>query len=277
MPRPIRWLHISDLHIGCPGRSLWWQVENEFERSVRKKVELLGVPDLILITGDLTFQGVEEEFARVDQFLEKLLGWIKDADGGPSPIIVPVPGNHDLKRPEGREVRPYRFLDNYSKGREDDDIADLMDELWGEKLDTSFFEPLFAAYEAWFERTISPQLDGPGVSCHPSHFPGDFCLSLNIADTSPLCIVGLNSSWMQYKAGDFYGKLELPLEQFHAALGPTTSPLDTFQEYDNALLLMHHPPTWFSKGARKAFLEGIYTPEQFSLCLHGEDICPHFG
>ena len=34
MPRPITWLHLSDLHYGCTGKELWEQIEVEFFRDV---------------------------------------------------------------------------------------------------------------------------------------------------------------------------------------------------------------------------------------------------
>ena len=45
-PRPIRWLHLSDLHYGCPGKVLWEQVEGEFFDDVAYWVDKLGPPDL---------------------------------------------------------------------------------------------------------------------------------------------------------------------------------------------------------------------------------------
>jgi hypothetical protein len=48
--RPIRWLHLSDLHLGCRGEDLWWQVHEVLERSIRSLAERLGPPDLLLIS-----------------------------------------------------------------------------------------------------------------------------------------------------------------------------------------------------------------------------------
>ena len=50
--RPVRWLHLSDLHLGFCGRELWWQVREELEESVQEGVRRLGTPDLVLFTGD---------------------------------------------------------------------------------------------------------------------------------------------------------------------------------------------------------------------------------
>ena len=88
---PIRWLHLSDLHLGCRGEVLWAQVQEEFERSIREHAEKLGMPDLILLTGDLTFRGSEEQFGQVDDLLEVLRGWLLEATGSTQlPLVAPI-------------------------------------------------------------------------------------------------------------------------------------------------------------------------------------------
>ena len=107
--RPMRWLHFSDLHLGCRGEEHWWQLESVLEPSVRHWVGKLGPPDLLLLTGDLTFRGAAAEFAQVDRFLAQLLGWLTEEGG--DPLVLAVPGNHDLARPNGRELAARRFLE----------------------------------------------------------------------------------------------------------------------------------------------------------------------
>ena len=43
-PRPIRWLHVSDLHYGCEGKELWEQVEDEFLRDIDALTDRLRSP-----------------------------------------------------------------------------------------------------------------------------------------------------------------------------------------------------------------------------------------
>ena len=267
MPRPIRWLHLSDLHVGCPGKALWWTVANEFEKSVKEYVARLGRPDLILFTGDLVFKGDKEEFTKVSQFLDKLLEWI----GEPAPLIVSVPGNHDLARPQKLTALPFRVLDKYHLGTDDEDIRNLIEAVWtGKKPDSSFFDPLFGNYQNWFADRIEPQFTGrSAVKLHRSHFPGDFSLVLDLPGAFPITIVGLNSAWMQYKEGEFDRKLELPIDQFHAAL-----PKDggvVLQQSGNNFLLMHHPPSWLAPKVNREFMLQMFRPDRFALCLHGHN------
>jgi hypothetical protein len=51
-PQPIRWMHLSDLHMGCRGEEIWWQVRSEFRDSIEQYFRPI---DMILLTGDVTF------------------------------------------------------------------------------------------------------------------------------------------------------------------------------------------------------------------------------
>jgi hypothetical protein len=135
-----------------------------------------------------------------------------------------MPANLD----EGMDALRYKVLEHYGLGNEDEDVAILRRTLWDqEPPEATFFEPLFRNYQRWFEKRIQPQFARAGVSVHRSHFPGDLCVEVNLSGHVPLGIVGLNSTWIQYKEGDFEGKLELPTQQFQAALvaGEDNSPL----------------------------------------------------
>ncbi|MCP4594200.1 MAG: SUMF1/EgtB/PvdO family nonheme iron enzyme [bacterium] len=269
-PRPVRWLHLSDLHLGCRGTELWWQVGEDFRRSVQEMTARLGPPDLVLISGDLTNRGRAEEFDSADRFLDALCSWLVEAGGGTTPLIIPVPGNHDLIRPQGVAALAFRVLDTYCESTDNPDVR-LLDETFWDHRDASFIEPLFKNYSAWLRRRIVPELKRPGVTIHRSHFPGDLCVEIEIEDAFPLCIVGLNSAWLQYRDGDFVGRLALPVRQFHGALLITKggSPLAVFQRCRRALLMTHHPPAWLSRRGRNVFHQEIYPPERFDICLNG--------
>lgn len=106
----IRWLHISDLHMGCRGKEVWWQVRSEFKESIRKHFQPI---DMILVTGDLTFSAQPKEFELFNTFLDELLGWLHAAGQGADPLVIAVPGNHDLAWPAERQLRNFRVLENF--------------------------------------------------------------------------------------------------------------------------------------------------------------------
>ena len=106
-------------------------VLDALEKDVRRFVEQLGVPDVILFTGDLAFSGTE--YLEVDQLLRRIRGWFVDAArGSAQPLLFAVPGNHDLTRPSGyRMRRQYSVLADYANG-DDPDVQSLRQELWPE-------------------------------------------------------------------------------------------------------------------------------------------------
>ena len=78
--------HLSDLHIAAPGRKAYGKVatDNHLDRCVKHINNLKPQPDLVLVTGDITFSGQAEETALAGRLLGDLhMPWYV------------VPGNHD--------------------------------------------------------------------------------------------------------------------------------------------------------------------------------------
>jgi 3',5'-cyclic AMP phosphodiesterase CpdA len=107
MVRPPIIHHITDLHVGplhaSPSAPSFLarkksDVQDEaIVRYVRHLKAHAALPDLIVISGDLTSYASESEFNRIADFLDEIgtiLG--KSANGHPSARICVVPGNHDL-------------------------------------------------------------------------------------------------------------------------------------------------------------------------------------
>ncbi|MBF0131690.1 MAG: SUMF1/EgtB/PvdO family nonheme iron enzyme [Magnetococcales bacterium] len=259
------WLHLSDIHMGCRGEEIRRQVDAEFKPHLQKMVKRLGAPDMILLTGDLAFSGKEEEYKQLDAFLAALTGWIREIQpDAPPPIWVPVPGNHDLARPDRNDlVLDFANLKQVADG--DESVRHGLGQRFFSKKNVQLIAPLFQAYQDWFAHKVKPGWEGRDF--HLSHFPGDWCLELNLPDRFPLRLVGLNSAWMHLGDGFAHQKLGLFTQQLQAALGENKN-LEFAQ--GPALLLLHHPPlTWFSSKALTRFKEEIYTPKRFHACLFG--------
>lgn len=54
--RPIRWLHLSDLHLGCPGRALWWKTKSEFAESLKTWIKQVGGPPEVVLSEALSIR-----------------------------------------------------------------------------------------------------------------------------------------------------------------------------------------------------------------------------
>ncbi|HHD56202.1 MAG TPA: hypothetical protein ENK89_00795, partial [Desulfobulbaceae bacterium] len=78
--------HLSDLHITAPGRKAYGKVPtgDNLARCVKHINNLVPQPDLVLVTGDITFDAQVEETALAGRLLSDLrIPWYV------------VPGNHD--------------------------------------------------------------------------------------------------------------------------------------------------------------------------------------
>lgn len=224
----IDWLHLTDLHLRAVADAGQFDAfSSDLQRTL--DLEQLSV-DVVLISGDLTATGETAEFARVDQLLASL-GEVLTRRTGVAPIVMAVPGNHDLLRRNARTMRRYDPRDEH--------VDELRELLWV-KNDAGFLAPLFEGYLDWARRRIwaraaDPIGMQPGV-CHlrercESFFPGDGAMVVE-KDDLRVAIVGLNTAWTCYRAGD---RGELAVEQFDAAFAGLKEP-----QVHTRVLVTHH-------------------------------------
>jgi len=92
-------VHISDIHFGQE-KDQRVHIHNDVKRQLiadAKRVvrgDLKATAAAILVTGDIAFSGVEEQFKVAGEWLDLLAG----AVGCPQNQVQMVPGNHDLDR-----------------------------------------------------------------------------------------------------------------------------------------------------------------------------------
>lgn len=92
--RPICWLHISDIHMRVS--KVWSQdvVLKAMCEDIAKQRKEGAAPDLILVTGDLSFSGNAEEYKLVASFFDA----VSAASGVTTDHVFCIPGNHDIDR-----------------------------------------------------------------------------------------------------------------------------------------------------------------------------------
>lgn len=102
MTHSFRWLHLTDLHWGHKAQEKDWDnFEGEFRDDLKRVLgerRVNGKIDAVFFTGDLVNKGTQSEFDQLNEFLVELWEWFDDL--GMQPYFFPVPGNHDLKRPD---------------------------------------------------------------------------------------------------------------------------------------------------------------------------------
>lgn len=268
VPRMLGWLHLTDLHVGQPkeaGRLA--NIERAFLEDLRRAAREEGHPlHVVFFTGDIAYRGDDGEYVRASAFLGRILyavaelnaelmGDYEPEDPRAAPLLVPVPGNHDVVRPKSVEAEVVRqaFASRtpHSPG------------LWvaGQEGVRATLRTAFSPYERWLRRhpLPFPRTWRSGV------IPGDRAVSIDRGGIR-LGVLGLNSAYLHLGDGA-YGTLHLDMSQFTSLCGPNTGGwVDT---HDFNVLLTHHPPDWLSAVGRRLLEQEIRPDSLFDLHLFG--------
>jgi len=103
------WLHITDFHYGLGGQTfLWPNLREPFLSDLKKLHERSGPWQAVLFTGDFVQSGSSEQFADMQrEVLERLWVTLRQLGSGDA-VLLAVPGNHDLYRPDEAGDDPAR-------------------------------------------------------------------------------------------------------------------------------------------------------------------------
>ena len=260
-PTTIGVLHLSDLHFGLERLgTLWPSIRERFFDDLRKNHSKTGPWNLLTFTGDLTQRGAKEEFDGANKILVEILAELKKL--GSSPIVLAVPGNHDLVRP-AKQQDPY-VLNALKRWGE---IPEVDDFLWKEgSAARQLLEGAFQNYAQWSEDWLKKQ-EKQFANLHRGILPGDFSASISFGEYS-VGIMGLNSAFLQLDGSEYRGRLAIDPRQFHGACECRDGSIWA-QQHTLNLLLTHHGPEWLSAASREAYEADIYVPERFLAHLHG--------
>ena len=243
--RPVRVLHLSDLHFSA--KAAWDQqpVLTSLLSEVRALRAQLGPIHRVVITGDIANFGAADEYKEAAAWLN---GSLAEAAGiQPSQIRV-VPGNHDVDRSKVKRSVQNLDADIISEG--DAVIAELMQD--------DEQRPLLlgrqAAYRD-FARGFNPQDDAPGWRLEEA------------IEGWSVHFIGLNTAWLSGSHKDKRGEVD---DHRHLAIGgwqwnalfPDDRPLA-----DLTIALMHHP--WEDLCEREARAHREATYDRCGVILRG--------
>ncbi|WP_224363652.1 metallophosphoesterase [Hyalangium versicolor] len=248
-------LHLSDLHLGNPEREPYSaQDQARFLEDLQKAHELVGLFDLVVISGNLTDSGTPEQFARVEGFVQKL--WERLGELGSQPKLLTVPGERDVQLPSetDTEVLALAAWESNSK---------ISEVFWSQDAHAmrKKVTEVFAPYQSWRATGERPR----GLSPTEGLLPGDCSAFLKKGDVQ-LGLVGLNTSFLQLWAEQRF-RMEVDLRQLNAVCSP--DPPAWFEKQDLTLLITHGAQSLLSKRALSAYKEFIYPPDRFALHLFG--------
>lgn len=256
----LSWLHLSDLHRGLADHDhLWQDVENDFYDDLERLHRECGPWDLVLFTGDLTQRGTPGEFASLNTILTTLAA--KLAELGSHPILLAVPGNHDLVRPVDPTEPAVEVLAQWGHHKRAQRL------FWSQPQSPyrKVVNEAFAPYEAWWNDPARPFRRPAPAAHHVGLLPGDHSTVIE-KDGLRLGIVGLNSAFLQLEAGEYRERLSLHTSQLSAACngnGPAWA-----KACDLCLLLTHHPPDWLDAPSRQQHYAANIA-SFFAVHLHG--------
>ncbi len=249
------WLHLTDLHYGLKGQGhLWPTLREPFLESLGPLHDRCGPWDAVLFTGDLVQSGESAQFERMQaEFLDHL--WKRlDELGSGGAVLLAVPGNHDLYRPNPQE-------DNAAIDAllEKDGFPRIQEKFWDRPAGPyrGVIRDAFGAYSQWWEQ--APHRPG---DVKAGILPGDFSVSIG-----RIGIVGLNTTFLQLAGGDYTGRLVWDTRQLDAVC---EGGVDVWaKQHDVCLLLTHQGPDWLTADARKQGESEIAPAGRFAVQLFG--------
>jgi AAA-like domain/Calcineurin-like phosphoesterase len=258
----LRWLHFTDLHVGMKGMGpLWPAVQATFLDDLKQLCEETGPVQLVVFTGDLAQSGKKEEYDKLSEWLQELWDELKKL--GSTPVLVTVPGNHDLKRPDRTPV--VRSLLQWASD------PDLRRDFWEEGGAEEYRAAIDAAFEQyshwsriWYQAHPNPdwveRRDG-GL------LPGEHATTVNHKGLK-IGFAGLNTAFLQLDETVGQGMLALHPNQLITVSGG--DPNRWAARHDLCWLLTHHPPDWLTRDADAYYRGEILLPQWFAghLCGH---------
>lgn len=259
------WLHLTDLHLGMKGQPhLWPNVRGAFFDNLAELHKRCGPWDVVLFTGDLVQKGSQEEFQRLDAEVFGPL-WERLNGLGSRPILLGVPGNHDLVRPgeapeeQGPPTAAERVL--IMRGC----LNTIGEEFWTDSASEyrQVIDKAFKYYSPWW-RNLPYAGD---ATIRQGILPGDFSVTWETAKRLQIGIVGLNSTFLQLAAGDYKGRLALDVRQLQAICDGDAGAWT--RRHDACLLLTHQGPDWLNERSRNDVYPEINPAGRFAVHLFG--------
>lgn len=257
--KSFSWLHLTDFHYGLKGQDcLWPTLREPFLDSLAALHDRCGPWNAVLFTGDFVQSGESAQFEKMQaEVLDPLWEKLRELGSGDA-VLLAVPGNHDLYRPNPLEDNP--AVDTLL---ERDSFHRIETKFWDQPAGSyrHVINDAFAAYSQWWDK--APHRSS---TVKTGILPGDFSATLQHSGRR-IGIVGLNTTFLQLTGGDYEGRLVWDARQLHAVCN---GGVDTWsKQHDVCLLLTHQGPNWLTPEARKHGESEIAPAGRFAVHLFG--------
>ena len=262
----LNWIHLTDLHYGADvSEWLWNDVRDSLEADFDYIAREMGRLDVLFFTGDLTFSGKKEQFEGVNRDLKKVLDRFENRLGK-RPILLCVPGNHDLQRPPENEPES-ELLNHFYH----DAGRPYRENFWAKDNDRyrTFVINTFNEYSLWWKDLKEKQKDR--ITITDGVMPGDFSAVLQTEDMQ-VGVIGLNSAFLQLSDQENYNHLDLHESQIGRVCAPDYP--TWAKKNDINILITHHGinsfgEQFFHPEAMERYKGTIYNPSRIYCHLYG--------
>lgn len=240
-PKPLRWLHLTDLHIGSKNEGQKTALTSLIDAI---KEHSLEIPfDLVLLTGDLAFSGRKEEYEELDA---RLLKPLRSLPICANAKFISVPGNHDMDCSVGLPIswgqlggsRQEHFFNLDSSG-------------------ARIRQSRAAAFDEYTAYIVRAKILG----VTPTSQPGA-AIRLNIRDRNYLILPTVTCYFSDKDVPD-QQKAPAPVHVIRALHQ------ESFKEGDFTIVLGHHPMDWFMPETERPFHSLLV--ERNLIYLHGHE------
>jgi len=245
----IRWLHLSDFHVGkdeYAGRKMF----DYIIKHVRQIKEDGFSPDIVVITGDIANKGLESEY--MDFWLEFIIPLQDIIGNNIAERIFVVPGNHDIDR---------EFNQAFDREEMLADSGQYFDPTEKGLKARQILLPRFRAFND-SDQTLSKG----GFS----GFAGAFSKVLNLHGKK-VGIAGINTAWLC--------KDEHDDKKLTPGKGMVEQALAALKDTDLRIVLGHHPVEWLLPAEQRPIksLFGQNAVIYLHGHLHEEWVEPNYG
>ncbi|MCT4638111.1 MAG: metallophosphoesterase [Bacteroidales bacterium] len=253
----IKYLHISDLHIGDKQQNgLISQTKKVLFDDIEYILTKIQTLDVVFFTGDLVQKGTKEEYILLESFLSEL--WKIFFKRNQNPYLLCVPGNHDLERIDDNNHPIQLVMSDWIN-------HDIMEEYFWTPNNPyqEFVNNRFKNYMEWYKETAIKKPE----NLKEGFIYGDFYSSLKI-DGINLGIVGLNSSFLQLHGGDVKKKIGVYNKQINNLFSEEYH--NWIQKQEISILLTHHSSEWYEPKSLTDYNQEIYCNNSYieHLCGH---------
>ncbi len=256
MTKTISWLHLTDWHVGQNEQDCRWpNVRAEFERDFVDLTKRSGPIDLVFFSGDLVNSGQRKEFDLLEERLKAL--WAFFETHGQAPTLIVVPGNHDLARPDINDPTTLALLSWHEK-------PEIRGAFWNPSSSglRGTVSGWFKEFSEWQARSQLPMLRASHKGC----LVGDALYSYE-KEGLKVGILGLNSTFLQFRGGNLQGQLIVSPHQIPAV--PASDYAAFLAKHHVRVLMTHQPIGWMSPASKSEFEADISPAGRFDLHLCG--------